>query len=97
MRWQVHMAETTPNGPDNLVLRYLRRIDARLDEHGHKFDDIIFRLERLEREVAGTRRDIANLHEDWVGMTRRLDNFDQRLQRIERRLDLVEEPATSEP
>ncbi|MBV8119298.1 MAG: hypothetical protein JO081_05085 [Alphaproteobacteria bacterium] len=45
--------------------------------------------------MAGTRRDIANLHEDWVGMSSRLDNFDGRLQRIERRLDLIDDPTSA--
>jgi hypothetical protein len=40
------MAENndTPDQPENLVLVYLRRIDARLDGFGLKFDEVISRL-----------------------------------------------------
>jgi hypothetical protein len=73
------MAETTiPSEPDTPLL-YLRAIRG-----------ILARLARVEREVVDLRRDILGLHEDWVGMTRRLDNLDGRMARIERRLDLVE-------
>jgi hypothetical protein len=87
------MAEhTIPPEPDTPLL-YLRAIRAILDDHTGKFDEIITRLGRLEREMAGSRRDITNLHEDWVGMAHRLDKFDTRLQRIERRLELIEDPT----
>jgi hypothetical protein len=76
-------------------LPYLRAIRGILEEHTRKFDEVITRLARLERETAGTRRDIANLHEDWVGMSSRLDNFDGRLQRIELRLDLIDDPSSA--
>ncbi len=56
------------------------------------FGEVITRLARVEREVVDLRRDILGLHEDWVGMARRLDNLDLRMARIERRLDLVEVP-----
>jgi len=70
------MAETTiPSEPDTPLL-YLRAIRG-----------ILARLARVEREVVDLRRDILGLHEDWVGMTRRLDNLDGRMARIERRLD----------
>jgi len=46
--------------PENLTLRYLRRIDAKIDplaetqrEHGH-------RLTRIESSLASMRRDQAN-------------------------------------
>jgi hypothetical protein len=90
------MAQTTiPPKPETPLL-CLRAVRGILEEHTRKFDEVITRLARLEREMAGTRRDIANLHEDWVGMSGRLDNFDGRLQRIERRLDLIDNPTSAD-
>lgn len=57
----------------------LERIDARLDE-------LVNRVGYLERNAAETSVQIA-------GLSTRMDNFDRRLTRIERRLDLVEGPA----
>jgi len=90
------MAETTlppEPEPENLVLVPLRAIRGTLDDHTRRFDEVIDRLARVERELVGTRRDITNLHEDWAGMSVRLDNLDRRVARIEHRLDLVEEPG----
>jgi hypothetical protein len=42
------MAATTE--PENLVLRYLRRIDERLDTIVHKLDELTMRLSSVERE-----------------------------------------------
>jgi hypothetical protein len=51
-----------------------------------KQDEIVTRLSRVEREVAG-------LHADFAGLSLRLNNLDRRVGRIERRLDLIEEEA----
>jgi phage shock protein A len=88
------MAETTlpPSEPDTPLL-YLRAIRTILEGHTRQFEEVITRMGRVEREVVASRREITNLHEDWVGMAKRLDNLDRRMARIERRLDLVEEPT----
>ena len=82
------MAETTlpPNGPENLVLVHLRAIRGILEDHTRKFDEVITRLGRLEREV-------ANLHIDFAGLSLRIDHLDQRVAPIDRRLDFVEDPT----
>jgi predicted nucleic acid-binding Zn-ribbon protein len=81
------MAETTvPPEPENLVLRYLRRIDERLDTVDDKLDEVVDRLGRLEREI-------ADLREDYAGLLVRFDNLDRSVARIERRLDPVEVPT----
>jgi hypothetical protein len=82
------MADTTlpPSSPENLVLVQLLRA----------IDEVIDRLARVERELVGIRRNITNLHEDWAGMSVRLDNLDRRVARIEHRLDLVEEPGNGQ-
>jgi predicted nuclease with TOPRIM domain len=71
-----------------LILNMLRAIHAEQSAHREKLDEIIVRLGRLEREVAG-------LHGDYVSLSVRLDNLDRRVGRIEQRLELVEIPISS--
>ena len=62
--------------PDNLVLRYLRRIDEKMDRQVDDLHDIKVGLTAVE--------------EGLVGVQRRVDRMENRLDRIERRFDLVE-------
>ncbi len=72
-----------PDEPDNLTLRTLRRMDEKLDRVLGDVADMKFRLTSLERQSAEVRLDIA-------GVSSCLDRMDVRLDRIERRLDLVD-------
>ena len=72
------MGEVTLEFVGEQLLRLVdgqRRIERTLD-------DMLGRLQSLENNVVDIKRDI-------VRMDHRLDGFDQRLTRIERRLDLV--------
>ena len=62
--------------PDNLVVRYLRSIDEKMDRLVDDMHDIKVRLTAVE--------------EGLVGVQRRVDRMESRLDRVERRLDLVE-------
>jgi len=64
--------------PDNIVLQYLRRFDEKLDRVVDEMQDVKVRLTALEEGLAG--------------INRRLDRLDGRVERIERPLDLVEQP-----
>ena len=66
--------------PDNLILTFLRRMDAKIDRLGDDMRDVKLRL--------------TNLEEAFVGMQRRFDRLEIRVERIERRLDLVEAPLS---
>ena len=68
------------DAPENLTLRYLRAIDAKLDRIG---DDV--------RELKGR---TGALEERYASVSRRLDSIELRLERIERRTDLIEEHAS---
>lgn len=70
----------------DLIPNLLRAIRAEQSTQREKLDEIITRLGRLEREVAG-------LHADYAGLSVRLDNLDRRVARIEQRLELVEVPT----
>lgn len=72
----------------DLILNMLRAIRAEQSAQREKLDEIIVRLGRLEREIAG-------LHGDYAGLPVRLDNLDRRVGRIERRSELVEVPTSS--
>lgn len=64
------------NGPDNLILRYLRSIDTKLDRVIDDLHDLKTRVTSLEEGLAG--------------VNRRLDRLEVRVERIERRLELVD-------
>ena len=70
----------------DLILTLLRAICGEQAAQREKLDEIIGRLGRLEREVAG-------LHADYAALSVRLDNLDRRVGRIEARLELVELPS----
>ncbi len=65
--------------PDNLVLRYLRRLDEKMDR-------VIDEVGDLKRRVGVVEDRIANLE-------RRFDRMETRLERIERRFDLIDQPT----
>jgi hypothetical protein len=64
------------DGPDNIMLQFLRRTDTKLD--------------RLSEDVSDLKMRITSSEEALVGVQRRIDRFEVRFDRIERRLDLVE-------
>jgi hypothetical protein len=87
------MAEPTitpDDGPENLTLRYLRALDERLTRlettMQRGFEVIAGRLAGIEGRLLGLETRMTAL-EDWSSETT------QRLERIERRLGLVEEPT----
>lgn len=75
---------------ENLILEHLRAI--RTDIGGIKEDvrEIKQRITSLESAVAGLRRDNANLYGDVIDQQARYDRLVERVERIERRLDLAE-------
>ena len=67
---------------DNLVLEHLRYIRAKIDAVDIRLDDLTARVSRMQESMGVTVTALADLN-------RRLDRHDERLARIERRLDLV--------
>ena len=68
---------------DSLILEHLRHIRGRVDQLGEDMTIVKHRLTSLESQVAG-------LHGDNAILQRRMDGFETRMERIERRLDLAE-------
>lgn len=67
------------NEPDNHALRWMRRIDAKLDA-----------LADIARE---TRTRVGLLEQQFASISSQLDGVENRLDRIEKRLDLVDVSA----
>ena len=67
-----------PSEPDNILLQYMRRFDEKLDRVVDEILDLKVRMTAVEEGLAG--------------VNRRLDRLELRVERIERRLDLVDQP-----
>ena len=68
--------------PENLILDYLRRLDAKVDRLGEVMAEIKTRMTSLEISV-------AKLHSDFAGQSLRMDRIEARLDRIEKRFDPI--------
>ena len=68
--------------PENLILVYLRRIDEKIDRLSDDIGDLRQRVTSLDEQAARIRGDM-------VAMSSRIDGIRDRLDRIERRFDLV--------
>ena len=75
--------------PNKEVLDFLRlgfdRVDAQLVTIDRRLDELTTRVGRLERSV-------ADLHVALAEQSVRIDGIDARCARIERRLELVDQP-----
>lgn len=69
------------NEPENIILQYLRRFDERQGRFEGALREFGARLTSLERWIAATHSDLTN-HRD------ELEGIKDRLNRVERRLDL---------
>jgi chromosome segregation ATPase len=78
----------------NLVLEHLRYIRGAIDELRADVRETKERLTAVELGLAGLRREVVILAETQAHTNARIDRLATRLERIERRLDLVgSEPA----
>ncbi len=69
--------------PDSFTLRFMRRIDEKLDRLIEDNREIKSRLDILEQQV-------GSLTQQYASLSVRIDRMEFRLDRIEKRLDLVE-------
>ena len=69
--------------PDNLVLERLREIREILDQHTRSFTDVQLRLSGIETHMAG-----FQISE--VRQSTELDRLRERIDRIEKRLELAD-------
>lgn len=82
------------DGIENLVLEQLRglrnQIEGMRTEMRSEFQDVKHRLGRLEIAITVSRRDNIGTQEDVYGQQAAIDRLKDRLQRIEKRLELAE-------
>ncbi len=81
------------NGTDDMVMPMLRQIQAGVGQIGADMQDVKQRLTSLELGFARLTQEVGRLHEDFANQSARIVRIDQRLDRIERRLDLADAPA----
>ena len=74
---------------ENLVLEHLRAIRADIGMMKDDIREVKQRLTSLESGVAALRRDNAHLYGDMADQQSRYDRLSERVERIERRLDIL--------
>ncbi|WP_231621586.1 hypothetical protein [Sphingomonas sp. 37zxx] len=68
---------------ENLVLEQLRRLNARFDKFELEVVDLKMRMTSADEHLGGIMMSVS-------GINNRLDRLDERVGRIERRLDLTD-------
>ena len=78
---------------EHLILEQFRALRNQIEglqtEMRNEFGDVKHRINRLESAVAGIRRDEAGTAEDIARQQSTLDQLKERIDRIERRLELT--------
>jgi tetrahydromethanopterin S-methyltransferase subunit G len=73
---------------ENLLIEHLKRFQAGQERIERKLDELVQRTGQLEQSVANLHRDFAHGEISDAGMSVRLDKVGERLDRIERRLEI---------
>ena len=76
---------------ENLMLEILRRIQSDMGTIRDDIREIKTRLTLMDENLAGVHREISNLYALYAAQSGRQDRMDDRLERIEQRLELREE------
>lgn len=79
------------------MLIFLRRIDGKIDGLSQDVRELKDRTSAVELGLTGIRRDIAALAETDVRLQVSMDRMRDDVSRIQRRLDIFEEPAAIQP
>lgn len=74
---------------DNLILEHLKRFQAGPDRIERELKEVKNRLSQLEISVAAVRGDAAHFSGDQARQQITFDSLSERIDRIERRLELV--------
>jgi outer membrane murein-binding lipoprotein Lpp len=75
-------------GPDSIVLRYLRGIDTKVDALRDDVRDLKARITAVEHGLNAVRRDLVALAEADARQQASTDRLGDRIERIENRLSL---------
>lgn len=74
---------------ENLILEHLKRFQAGQDRIERELKEIKSRLSQIEISMAGVRGDIAHIAGDQARQQVTMDGLSDRIERIERRLELA--------
>ena len=77
---------------ENLVLEHLRHIRARVDQIADDVSDLKLRMSSVETGIVQMRRDVLQADETDIRQQITLDKLVTRVERIEQRLNLVDQP-----
>ncbi|PWG61447.1 hypothetical protein [Sediminicurvatus halobius] len=80
-----------PDSVENLLLEHLRVIRSDLSAMKEDLREVKQRITSVESGVAGLRRDSAQVYADTVDQHGRYDRLLERIERIERRLEIQDE------
>jgi hypothetical protein len=78
--------------PENPMLVYLRRIDAKIDGVAAEVREVRDRVTAVEIGLAGIRRDIGALAETDARLQASVDRLRDEMTRVNRRLDISDQP-----
>ncbi|EAR21548.1 hypothetical protein [Nitrococcus mobilis] len=78
-------------GHDNLMLGHLRHIRGRVDQISEDVVELKHRLASVERGQAKGLREYAGLYSDQARQQSSIDRLVERIQRIERCLEITDE------
>jgi hypothetical protein len=84
------MERSMSGEPESLMLVFLRRLDVKMDGLAEAVADLKHRMTAVEIQL-GSMASTEQSH--YASLALRLDRHEARLERIERRLDLVDGPA----
>lgn len=76
-----------------LMLEQLRQIRATQGMHSEQFAEVLHRLSAVEIGLVGLRRETAGDAETVAHLQARVDRMQGEIDRINRRLDLIDAPA----
>lgn len=74
---------------ENLVLEHLRALRAGQDRIEHKLAELSARITSLETATARSRSDNLSTQEDVYRQQGVIDRINERLERVEKRLDII--------
>jgi hypothetical protein len=74
---------------ESLVLEHLRHIRGRVDQIGEDIQDLKHRMSSLESAMVGVKREITHGDETDARQQVSIDRLVERVERIERRLELL--------
>jgi hypothetical protein len=78
------------NETENLVVEILRRLQGDMAELKSGQQDMRHRLSLIETRLAGMERNLSDQYAGYAGQSVRIDRLEERLGRLERRLELTD-------